>query len=405
VGIVDRTRGANAQQAIVNLTPDVKLMPVDHRSEGPVGPYQAPFPLDDRHFFLSCDGTLILRDYEGTEQTIVLRPEPDGSGYYDVRPLRPRPRPPVIAPLLPTEEETGTLIVQDVYRGLEGHVKPGEVKAICVVEELAKVGPTAKGRRGYPGRGGNQTTAISAGSTYAPKKIWGYAAVEADGSAHFRVPARKPLYFMALDAEGRAVQRMRSFTHLKPGETQGCIGCHEPRFSAPPRAESLPRALSRSAQNLVPPAWGVIGFSFPRMVQPILEKHCAACHGDKQPQGDLRLVGASSQGQFSPAYLALVQPDIKPKKGQSETELTRFVQWIATDNGNELNILEFAPKTWGSPVSRLADLVLSCHPDAQGKKRLALTAAERAAIFAWIDLNVPYYGSWGDDEPAAPKKD
>ena len=36
------------------------------------------------------------------------------------------------------------------------------------------------------------------------KRLWGTVPVEADGSAHFRVPAQVPIYFMAVDAQGRA---------------------------------------------------------------------------------------------------------------------------------------------------------------------------------------------------------
>ena len=52
----------------------------------------------------------------------------------------------------------------------------------------------------------------------------------------------------------------------------------------------------------------------------------------------------------------------------------------------------FRPKAWGSPQSRLADLALDGHPDAQGKPRATLTADERQAILSWIDCDVPYYG-------------
>jgi hypothetical protein len=70
-----------------------------------------------------------------------------------------------------------------------------------------------------------------------------------------------------------------------------------------------------------------------------------------------------------------------------------FVNWIPTYNGFEANILEVTPKAWGSPRSRLADLVLSGHPGADGRPRLALSEAERLRLLLWIDLNVPYYGT------------
>ncbi len=61
-------------------------------------------------------------------------------------------------------------------------------------------------------------------------------------------------------------------------------------------------------------------------------------------------------------------------------------------NGQEWNILDVRPKAWGSPQSRLADIVLNGHPDAHGKPQVAMTADERQAILSWIDCDVPYYG-------------
>ena len=42
--------------------------------------------------------------------------------------------------------------------------------------------------------------------------VLGAATVHADGSACFRVPARAPVYFQALDSRGCAVQSMRSWS-------------------------------------------------------------------------------------------------------------------------------------------------------------------------------------------------
>ncbi|MFW6164168.1 MAG: hypothetical protein ACODAJ_15480, partial [Planctomycetota bacterium] len=70
-----------------------------------------------------------------------------------------------------------------------------------------------------------------------------------------------------------------------------------------------------------------------------------------------------------------------------------YVNWIPTYNGHEQNILVVAPKAWGSPKSKLADVILSGHPDEDGKPRVRLSETERRRILAWIDLNVPYYGT------------
>ncbi|MEI7903363.1 MAG: hypothetical protein WCK89_24245, partial [bacterium] len=54
---------------------------------------------------------------------------------------------------------------------------------------------------------------------------------------------------------------------------------------------------------------------------------------------------------------------------------------------------------WGSPVSRLAEVVIAGHPDDKGKKRVALSAGERLKILMWIDLNVPFYGTSQSRQP------
>ena len=96
---------------------------------------------------------------------------------------------------------------------------------------------------------GFQFPVISCGATYAGKMVLGDVPLEEDGSAYFRVPSGIPIYFMVLDKHGRALQRMRSFTHLMPGETQGCVGCHEPRLSSPPIARSL--AYEKAPKDLL----------------------------------------------------------------------------------------------------------------------------------------------------------
>ena len=65
------------------------------------------------------------------------------------------------------------------------------------------------------------------------KRGLGTAPIEADGSVHFRAPSGVPLHFQLLDGRRRALQTMRSFTGLMPGERRGCLGCHESHPRAP----------------------------------------------------------------------------------------------------------------------------------------------------------------------------
>jgi mono/diheme cytochrome c family protein len=391
IGIIDPSYGDNAQSAIRNLTPDVRLRGVNVSSNGPRGPYQTPYPVDGRYFLVSYDGTILLRDYDGTEQTTVIAPR--GLGFYNPRPLRPRQLPPVRTSGLPDGEQEdpwAAVYLQDVYNGLAPHVQPGEVKQIAVVQELARSLINSPGihRPAF----GYQRVLVSCGATYVPKKVWGYAGVSEDGSAYFKVPAEQPIYFVALDAEGRAIQRMRSFTHLMPGEVQGCIGCHEPRSRGP--HSQLPGAILGEPQQLRTPEWGLQGFCYARIVQPVLDKYCIECHNPHDKPDGIDLTGDRTD-YFNISY------EVLARRNQGRTG-SPLVNWIPTYNGEEWNIREIGPRKWGSPASKLAELILTGHPDAEGKRRVELDDDSRRRVFMWIDLNVPYYGTADTAHPDLP---
>ncbi|NQT53480.1 hypothetical protein HQ576_15585 [bacterium] len=407
IGIIDRAQGVNAQAAIRNLTPEVPIGRVGQgsgnthpRPSG--GPYESPVPLDGQYYLVSKRGTVLLRDYDATEQATVIQPR-DGMGWYCARPIRPRHLPPVHNSALPDrepEEPMATLFLQDVYQGLEPHVKRGEIKQIAVVQELEKstFSPQASRTNSCIAAFGFQFPLVSCGATYAPKKLWGFATVDADGSACFKAPTGIPIYFMALDAQGRAVQRMRSFTHLMPGEKQSCVGCHAERehTSVTP---TLTTALARPPQDLDPPEWGATGFSFRHIVQPALDRHCTKCHNARQQPKGIDLTGDRTDF-FNVAYEHLAR---QGTWGERDVNLrgvgvasrsegrSPYTSWIATINGAEYNTLMIQPRQWGSPASKLADIILSGHPDKDGKPRVKVPDGDRRRVFSWIDLNVPYY--------------
>ncbi len=404
IGVVDRGYGPNAQQAIRNLTPEVKVAAVDHGDGNRVrGPYENPYPIDDEYFLVSKRGSILIRDYEGSQEAALLRPA-DGMGFYSPTPVVARVAPPVIPSTQPVQEETepwATVCLQDVYLGLEPHVRRGEVKQICVVQEIEK-SRWAPQAFNHPKSGniacfGFQFPLVSCGATYSPKKVWGYAKVEEDGSANFKVPAGLPIYFMAIDAEGRAVQRMRSFTHLMPGEVQGCTGCHADRNMVTTRNDDLSQAFDREPQQLEEPEWGVAGFSYPSVVQPVWDKYCIECHNPRHASGDVDLCGDKTDF-FNVSY------EILARKGTlGEHDFARhgahgglmgaspYTSWISTYNGEEANILQITPRTWGSPTSKLTEIIQTGHPDEDGKPRFAMDDASRRRVMVWIDLNVPYY--------------
>ena len=424
IGMIDTAYGENAAAGIRNLTPEVDIGQANQGDGNQIhGPYENPFPLDEELYLVSKRGTVLARSYDGTQTARLLEPE-NGPGFYNPQPLRARPRQPILSSTLPlaqldpapaadtltdnhvaepersstanplsrsagadaeTAPETvawATVALQDVYRGLEPQVKRGEVKEICVVEEMRKVVRTDVKNRAF----GFQFPVISCGATYAAKKVWGYAPVAADGSATFQVPAGRPIYFLALDAEGRAVQRMRTFTHLMPGETQGCIGCHESRQ----QTVAAPQVRPRTPVALRPPEWGAgVGFDYARVVQPVLDEHCAKCHSGPTPAGKVDL-GGDATDFFNVSYEVLARG--RRRSGEAEWD-SPYVNWIPTYNGMEQNILEVSPKAWGSPRSRLAELLVNGHPDTNGVPQLKMEASAIRRVLAWIDLNVPYYGT------------
>jgi len=288
-------------------------------------------------------------------------------------------------------------MMQDVYNGLGDSVPRGSIKKLAIVQEIEKPLGIDPGLRAF----GFQFPVVSCGATYAPKKIWGYATVEADGSANFRVPAEKPIYFLPLDDKGMAVQRMRTFTHLMPGEVQSCVGCHADRNYAMAnttgRAPTRATATMRKTEVLKTPSWDVTGFSYPHIVQPILSNHCVECHGYDTRAGGLELT-ADKTDFFNVSYENLVRNGTQAvdwERGGAPGDFgkNKYTSWINTYNGQEHNILQIEPGQWGAKASLLAHVIDQGHPDEDGKHRVNLTWDEKARIYAWLDLNVPYYGT------------
>jgi hypothetical protein len=433
---IDPSKGANAPEAVRNLTPEIDIYA--HRvGGGPYGngmldcgirgAYEKPLAIDEHHYLVSKGGVVQLRDFDAHAASLLgLR---DGMGFYSPQPVRPQAPPPVLRGnfmdhdvQLPEDGSVSgnwaTVFMQDVYQGLEPHVKRGEIKQIVVVQEVEKSThspftnkcPDGPGTRAVPVFG-FQFPLVSCGATYAPKKVWGLADVNEDGSAAFRVPSEVPIYFLALDGEGRAVQRMRTFTHLMPGEVQGCVGCHADRNSIVPRAEKQGTAHV-APQELRPPAWGVKGFSYTEVVQGVLDRHCIACHNERQPAGHVDLTGDLTDF-FNVSYDVLCRTGTQGEKNWmshgspsgSEFDKVRgrspYVEWIWTINGSETNILEIAPRRWGSPASKLAEIIRSGHPDKDGKPQVNVPDEDRRRVYLWMDLNIPYYGTSSSNHKAA----
>ena len=292
--------------------------------------------------------------------------------------VKARQRPIVLADATDRKQTTGQFFVQDIYKGLTG-VKRGEIKRLRVIEETSRVSPTPGGGQPY-----NQTFLLSAALAFSVKNYLGVVPVDENGSAYFEAPSGRALYLQALDADGRLVQSMRSFVQAAPGTTRSCIGCHEHKSSTPSNERGFPPILHASLSALKPESWGSGYVDYPSMVQPILDRHCVSCHGGSDGiAAGLDLSGGWTE-HFNISYVNLVN--------RCETQLVAY--WIAgidCMNGTAYwSVQQFAPRGHGSGAAPLANLIMSGHKGQIPK----LTRQERDLLFAWIDSNGLYHGSW-----------
>jgi len=432
---IDPSKGANSREAIRNLTPEIDIYA--HRLGGGPwgngmldrrvrGTYEKPLAISPNRFLVSKGGTIQLRDFEANAISLIF--PKDGMGWYCPMPILQAKRPPVLtgivmdrSAVLPADGSVSgawaTVLMQDVHNGLEPDVKRGEIKQIAVVQEIEKSTHTPQNNK-RPDRPGMRNIAVfgfqfplvSCGATYAPKKVWGFADVQEDGSAAFKVPSEVPIYFLALDKEGRALQRMRSFTHLMPGEVQGCIGCHADRNFFTSNGARL-KAIRRAAQDLRKPAWGVKGFSYQQVVQGVFDRNCIKCHNERTQPAGVDLTGDMTDF-FNVSYDILGRTGTQAERNwirhgspsgpeyDKVRGMSPYTEWIWTINGAGHNVLEIAPRRWGSPASKLAEIIRTGHRDKDGKPRVDVPDEDRRRVYLWLDLNIPYYGTSSSNHKA-----
>jgi hypothetical protein len=175
---------------------------------------------------------------------------------------------------------------------------------------------------------------------------------------------------------------MRSLTYLQPGERRGCVGCHEPRGAAPTPNRLL--ALQQPPSRIVPGPDGTQPLSFPRLVQPVLDRACVACHDGAEGPGKSRLALTSDpQKAFTKAYV-----NLRP--------YLRWHEW----GGESISQIATRPGHGGadeSPLSKILD-------DANHGPRLSLPAADRRRLYLWLDANVPFYGTYLKEDQLAQRQ-
>ena len=253
--------------------------------------------------------------------------------------------------------EPAVVTIMNIYESRHDWPENVKIKNLRIIQVLPKSNP------------GRNNPAIGYGTEKNARVVLGTVPVEDDGSVSFYLRPFIPVFFQALDEKGRAVQSMRSDVYAAPKENLSCIGCHENRRTAPPsQLNATATALKRKPSTIRPETEGSNPFSYVRLVQPVLDKHCLACHdeGGKTPV----LSGKIDDRQWTPSYR-----NLKP-----------FAFYY--DGGGSFVESKTYPGKFGALASRLYRTL------EKGHGNVKLTDEEMHRLALWLDCNSDFYGTY-----------
>ncbi len=361
VAIVDVAQGFKGAEGVVQILPQRHRKPeeliIDQYATGQWPQFVMPHPLSDKYFIVSCKpgpsaswGIYLLDVYDNL---VPIHTEP-GVNLFEPIPLRARAKPRVMPSRVDYSRDDAVVRLEDIYSGpgLAG-VPRGTIKKLRIVEPIYR----------YWGNGDHY--GVSHDGTWDVKKIWGTVPVHEDGSALFSIPANTPIAVQPIDEDNMAYQQMRSWFTAMPGEHVACVGCHEARGAAPAPAATM---ATKAGISEIEPWYGAARpFRFEDEVQPILTGKCVTCH-DETHRVDLRGIDAKPDHRYSIAYSSL-HPYVRRAGLESDIHL-------------------LPPMEFHASTSKLVQMLRKGHEDVE------LTDEEWDRLSTWIDLNVPYHGSW-----------
>jgi len=371
---LDAADGGDSFASIESITPEVCF--AEAPDTWPLTYYHSPWPLSEKYFLISysfdplpgmsartkkdTETGLYLLDRFGNLE--LLYRDEGISSMYPI-PARPRPAPPAIpSSLNPALGDEGEFFLGDVYQSHLPFPAGRAIRALRVFQILPKseTHVANKPRLGYA-------------NAESARMLLGTVPVESDGSAYFRAPALKPLAFQAVDGEGRAVQGMRSVVYLQPGERRSCVGCHESTAQTAGAVAAKTLAGQRAPSVLTPGPDGSMPWSFPRLVQPIIEHKCAACHDEKA-----KLPLTAKAGEIFPQFYENLKP------------YARWYEW----GDKSISVIASRPGEMPCDVSPLTAIL-------HNHKALKLSDDEWRRIYLWLDANGAFYGAYSQPEQAA----
>jgi hypothetical protein len=122
-------------------------------------------------------------------------------------------------------------------------------------------------------------------------------------------------------------------------------------------------------------------FSYPRLIQPLLDRHCVNCHDGASGAGKSKL---ALHGGLATTFTV------------SYNNLKRFVRWHEW-GGASISQTVTRPGYQGADESQLVKIL----DDATHAPQVKLSTAERRQIYLWLDANAPFYGAYTAEEQLA----
>mgnify|MGYP000966091253 FL=1 len=333
-----------------------------------------PYPLSDKYVLVSAKtgrealwGIYLVDVFDNVTRVAEL----EGAALFEPVPLAPRPRPPAIPDRIRPGDKTASVHIADIYTGpgLRG-VPRGTVKRLRVFAYHFN----------YERTGGPESVGLGrVEAGWDIRRLLGTVAVEADGSACFEIPANTPISLQPLDADGAALQLMRSWLVGMPGERVSCMGCHEDNRSS----VSVGRALAdtKPVQKIRPFQGPARPYGFACEMWPLAQKYCLGCHGDP----DKAPLRASDQGGEPGKPRRLLMSDA--------TACYHLIHPYVRRPGPESEMALLNPLEWHASTSPLVQMLK------KGHHGVALDRDAWETLYTWIDLNAPWRGKW--DPPAA----
>ncbi len=416
--IIDPAKGRQENSGVQLIAPvrETKADRIDkYGQKGDL--FQYPYPLSETEYLvtycpLGWDHKPVLFNIyymtiDGRRELLAADPKVSCN---QTIPLLPRRGSHVRPSIVDYRKGTGTFYVHDIYQGPGlKDVPRGAIKKLRVVEIRYRAAGIRSNHNGGPAGGALVSTPVAIDNgCWDVKVVLGDAEVYEDGSACFTVPARTPVYFQALDAKGRVVQSMRTWSTLQPGETFSCVGCHESKNEAPIAATKPTIAMKAGEQELAPFYGPTRGFSFDREIQPVLDKHCIRCHNDRTKKAETAVADKNQDAAESAnrrAFSLLDARNCDEKAGRAWSDSYLYL----TNKGDPsdgvvrwLNVQSIPPMLppyfAGSAKSPLIAML------EEGHEGVKLSQEEMDKISCWIDLLVPYCGDyiegncWGEKE-------